>query len=322
MENPAKRRKIERSLGGPIEGLKLNGRERSVSLGGSSKKEEPIMPKLVLPPHGAPGHPAHGDQVIDGSSQGVDRPHYPLESADTRPTRVHARQIVQRSVTDAAPTAPKTSEPISPSQSSPTPKADDNPHPGQVVPPAAVAAANARNQALTSQQAQAQAQDVPVKQLDGKPTALAPASTPVSASPEAMQVPGSLSQQIVKVPSTPPPFNPSATPDSSASYFSASPASSPSPSPQHTSTLSAPSPTLTPKKSDFVSIHNGTTSGELLLNLPYFSCTDWRFSFYDNLFDPEQFILRVKYDVCFSLCATDDITIFDGQPLRNDGFHF
>ena len=271
MENPAKRRKIERSLGGPIEGFKLNGRERSVSLGGSSKKEEPIMPKLVLPPHGAPGHPVHGDQVIDGSSHGVDRPHYPLESADTRPTRIHARQIVQRSVTDAAPTAPKTSEPISPPQSSPTPKADDNLHPGQVVPPAAVAAADARNQALNSQQAQAQAQDVAVKQLNGKPTVSAPASTPhaaVSASPEAIQVPDSLSQQVVKVPSTPPPSNPSATPESSASYFSASPASSPSPSPQHTSTPSTPSPTLTPNRVDFGSIHNGTTSGKLLLGLP------------------------------------------------------
>ena len=271
MENPAKRRKIERSLGGPIEGFKLNGRERSVSLGGSSKKEEPIMPKLVLPPHGAPGHPAHGDQVIDGSSQGVDRPHYPLESADTRPTRVHARQIVQRSVTDATPTAPKTSEPGFPPWSSPNPKADDKSHPGQVVPPAAVAAADARDQALKSEQAQAQAQDVAVKQLDGKPTAPAPASTShtaVSASPEALQVPDSSSQQVVKLPSTPPPPNPSATPESSASYFSASPASLPSPSPQHTSTPSASSPTLTPKQSDFASIHNGTTSGRLLLSLP------------------------------------------------------
>ena len=281
------------------------------------------MPRLVLPPHGAPGHPAHGDQVIDGSSQGVDRPHYPLESADTRPTRVHARQIVQRSVTDAASTAPKTSEPISPPQNSPTPKADGNLPPGQVVPPAAVAAANARNQALKSQQAQAQAQDVAVKQLDVNPAASAPASTPyaaVSASPEAMQVPDSLSQQVVKVPSTPPPSNPSATPESSASYFSASPASSPSPSPQHTSTPSAPTPTLTPKKSDFASIHNGTTSGKLL-RLLYFSCTDRRFSFY-YVFNPEQAILRVKYNICLSLCATDYITIFDGQPLRNDGFHF
>ena len=283
------------------------------------------MPKLVLPPHGAPGHPAHGDQIIDGSSQGVDRPHYPLESADTRPTRVHARQIVQRSVTDAAPTAPKTSDPISPPQTSPNSKADDNVNPGQVVPPAAVAAANARNQALQSQQDQAQAQDVAVKQLDGRPTAPASASTPyaaVSASPEAIKVPDSLSQQVVKVPSTPPPSNPSATPDSSASYFSASPATSPSPSPQHTSTPSAPSPTFTPKPSDFASIHNGTTSGKLLLGLPYSSCTDRRFSFYYNVFNPEQFILRVKYDVCLSLCATDDSTIFNGQPLRNDGFHF
>lgn len=229
------------------------------------------MPKLVLPPHGAPGHPAHGGQVIDGSSQGVDRPHYPLESADTRPTRVHARQVAQRSVTDAAPTAPKTTEAISPPQSSPNPKADDNLHPGQVVPPAAVAAANARNQALTSQQAQAEAQDVAVKQLDSKPTTPASTSTPyaaVSASPEAIKVPDSLSQQVVKVPSTPPPSNPSATPESSASYFSASPASSPSPSQQHTPASSAPSPTLTPKQSDFASIHNGTTSGKLVIDLP------------------------------------------------------
>ena len=229
------------------------------------------MPKLVLPPHGAPGHPAHGDQVVDGSSQGVDRPHYPLESADTRSTRVHAREVVQRSVTDAAPTAPRTSEAISSQQSSPNLKADDNMYPGQVEPPAAVAAANARNQALQSEQAQAEGQDVAVKQLNGKPTAPASASTPypaVSASPEAVKVPDSSSQQVVKVPSTPPPSNPSATSESSASYFSVSPASSPSPSPQHTLTPSAPSPTLTPKQSDFASIHNSTTSGKLIIDLP------------------------------------------------------
>ena len=276
MEHPAKRRRIERGPSGPVEGFNFNsGRERSGSLGGSSKKEEPIVPKLVLPPHGAPGHPAHGDQAIDGSSQGVDRPHYPLEFADPRPTRVHARQIVQPSVTDAAPTAPKISEPIPPLRSTPTSKANDSWYPGQVVPPAAVAAADARNQALESQRAQAQAQapDVAVKQLDVIPSAPAPASTihaAVSATPEAMQVPDSLSQQIVKVPSTPPPSNPSPTPESSASYFSASPALSPSPSPQHTSTPSTPSPTITPNKTDSTSLHNGTTSGKHSLDLSDF----------------------------------------------------
>ena len=271
MEHPSKRRRIERSLGGPDEGFNLNnGRERSVSLGGSSKNEEPIMPKLVLPPHGAPGHPAHGDQAIDGSSQGVDRPHYPLELADPRPTRFHARQIVPASVTDAAPTTYKTSETIAPSQATPTSKADDNWNPGQVVPPAAVAAADARNQALESQQAQAQSQDVAVKQLDAIPPASAPASSTfaaISASPEAMQVPNSSSQQVVKAPSTPPPSNPSPTSESSASYFSPSPASSPSPSTQHISTSSAPSTTFTPNIHDFTSTRNGTMSCELLFYL-------------------------------------------------------
>lgn len=276
MEHPSKRRRIERSLGGPDEGFNLNnGRERSVSLGGSSKNEEPIMPKLVLPPHGAPGHPAHGDQTIDGSSQGVDRPHYPLELADPRPTRFHARQIVPPSVTDAAPTTYKTSETIPPSKATPTSKADDNWNPGQVVPPAAVAAADARNQALESQQAQAQAQDVAVKQLDAIPPASAPASSTfaaVSASPEAMQVPNSSSQQVVKAPSTPPPSNPSPTSESSASYFSPSPASSSSPSTQLSSTSSAPSTTFTPNKHDSTSIRNGTMSCELLFYLsPSFS---------------------------------------------------
>lgn len=210
------------------------------------------MPKLVLPPHGAPGHPAHGDQAIDASSQGFDHPHYPLESADTKPTRVHARQIVQ-------PSAPKISEAISNPSGTPTS------YPGQVVPPAAVAAANARNQALESQQAQAGA--VAVKQLDAIPQAPAPATAnhaAASASPNAMQVPDSSSQQIVKAPSTPAPSNPSPTPESSASYFSASPASSPSPSLQQISSPSAPSPTFIPNKNDFATNHNGTTSGKLL----------------------------------------------------------
>ena len=262
-------------MGGPDEGFNFNnGRERSVSLGGSSKNEEPIMPKLVLPPHGAPGHPAHGDQAIDGTSQGIVRPHYPLESADARPTRVHARQIVQPSVTDTAPTAHRTSEAMPPSKVTPTSKADDNSYPGQVVPPAAVAAADARNQALESQQAQTQAQaqalDVAVKQLDAIPPA--PASTPsshaaVSTSLEAMQVPNSSSQQVIKAPSTPSPYSSSPTPESSASYFSASPASSPSPSSQHVSTPPAPSPTFTPNKHEFTTNRNGTMSSELLFEV-------------------------------------------------------
>lgn len=211
------------------------------------------MPKLVLPPHGAPGHPAHGDQAVGASSQGVDRPHYPLESADTKPTRVHARQIVQPS----EPTVPNTGEAMSYPSGNPT----SNPYPGQVVPPAGVAAADARNQALESQQAQAQA--VAVKQLDAIPQAPAPAPAThaaASASSNAMKVPNSSSQQIVKAPSTPPPSNPSPTPESSASYFSASPASSPSPSPQLTSSPSAPSPTFTPNKHEFATNHNGTMS--------------------------------------------------------------
>lgn len=222
------------------------------------------MPKLVLPPHGAPGHPAHGEQAIDAFSQGVDRPHYPLESADGKPTRVHARQIVQPSATDVAssggtanlseptePTAPKTNE----ASSTPTS------YPGQVVPPAAVAAANARNQALESQQAQAQS--VAVKQLDAVPQAPASASAThaaASASPNVVQVPDSSSQQIVKAPATPPPSNPSPTSGSSASYFSASPASSPSPSSQHISISSAPSPTSTSNKHEFATNLNGTLS--------------------------------------------------------------
>ena len=279
MEYPFKRRRIERSLRGSIEGFNLNnGRERSVSLGGSSKNEKPIMPKLVLPPHGAPGHPVHGDQTIDDSSQGVDRPHYPLEFADTRPTRVHAREIVQPSVTDAAPIEHKSSEAIPPQRDTPTSKVDDNSYPGQVVPPAAVAAANARNQALESQQAQAQAQahdeDIPVKQLDAILSAPAPAAAThaaASASPKPMQVPDSLSQQVVKAPSTPPPSNPSPTLESSASYFSASPASSssssPGPSPQYISTPPAPSPTFTPNKHESATNYNGTMSCKLLFDL-------------------------------------------------------
>ena len=225
------------------------------------------MPKLVLPPHGAPGHPAHGDQAIDAPSQGVNRPHYPLESVGTKPMRVHARQIVQQST---EPTAPKTSEAIpSPSGNPPSTK-EDSSYPGEVVPPAAVAAADARNQALASQQAQA----VDVKQLDAIPQA--PASTPathsaISTNPNANTIPDSSSQQIVKAPSTPPPSNPSPTPQSSASYFSASPASSPSPSLQRSSSSYNPSPTLASNTHEFSASHNGTTSGKLLFHLSHLS---------------------------------------------------
>ena len=215
------------------------------------------MPKLVLPPHGAPGHPAHGGVDMDASSHGVDRPHYPLDSADTKPTRVHARQLVQPSPTE--PAAPKTSETMSNLNGNPTP------YPGQVVPPAAVAAADARNEALETQQAQAQA--VAVKQLDVVPQAPAPSPAThaaASASQNAMQSPNSSSQQIVKSPSTPPPSNPSPNPESSASYFSASPASSPSPSSQHVSSPSAPSPTFA--SNILATNHNGTISGKLLFD--------------------------------------------------------
>lgn len=215
------------------------------------------MPKLVLPPHGAPGHPTHGGVAIDTSSHGVDRPHYPMESADTKPTRVHARQIVQPSPTE--PTAPKTSEAMSDPDDSPTPS------PGQVVPPAAVAAANARNQALETQQAEAQAQAVAVKQLDVVPKAPTPLPANHAAAnviPNAIQAQDSSSQQIVKAPSTPLPPSPSPTPESSASYFSASPASSPSPSPQPISSPSTPSPTFTPNKFAPTN-HNSTMSGKL-----------------------------------------------------------
>ena len=317
MEHPSKRRRIERNLGALVEGFRLNsGRERSISLGGSSKNEKPMIPKLVLPPHGAPGHPAHGDQVIDGPSQGVDRPHYPLESADTRPTRVHARQIVQPPVTDAAPIAHQTSESTPPPKSTPAPKADENTYPGQVVPPAAVAAADARNQALESQQAQAQDQPVAIKQLDAIPPA--PAPTPAthaaaSTSPEAIQLADSSSQQVVKAPSTPPPPNPSPTSESSASYFSISPASSPSPSPQHISTPSAPSPTFAPNKYELATNFNGTTSGKLLVDLSHsFSWSDRCPSSYYNILKTEYSKFRIKHHVSVLYRATNDVAIFSG----------
>ena len=221
------------------------------------------MPKLVLPPHGAPGHPAHGDQSIDASRQDVDRPHYPLESADTKPTRVHARQIGQSSIESAA---PKTSDAMSYWSGTPTSTADDNSYPGQVEPPAGIAAEEARNQALESQQAQA----VAVKQLDAIPNAAAHASADratASASLNALNLADSSSQQIVKAPSTPSSSNPTPTLESYTSYFSASPASSSSPGPQHKSISSAPSPTFTTNKQDAATTNfNGTLSGKILFN--------------------------------------------------------
>ena len=102
-----------------------------------------------------------------------------------------------------------------------------NSNPGSVVPPAAIAASQARDQARQTQEAIA-------KQLNVVPQAPANSAQPTSQavavpsvasqSPLAVNSPESRSQQVLSSPPTPLPATPPPSASTSASYFSSSPA--------------------------------------------------------------------------------------------------
>ena len=265
MYHPFKRRKVELDVDQFDDPAGRYGfqksRERARSLGQSSKKEMPNLPKIVLPPY--------EDQAFDVlkySHQEVQSLH---DLSENQPSELRRRQLVPTPVYNAVqPTAkPITTmvavdisdgknvishvvEPMSTagtvnvpgegevnvtdtstppahaSNSASTPNIN-NFVPGSVVPPAAVQASSARTAALQTQEAIA-------NELDSVPQSAAPSATPghvAAASQSPMIIPESSSQQVLSSPSTPLPSTPKSSTGSSSSYFSSTPSPSPTPNP-------------------------------------------------------------------------------------------
>ena len=250
MEHPSKRRRVER----PIDNYAtVKDVQEEIELSLSEQDGIRGVPKLVLPPS--------GDKAFDiasSSRQEADPPFEPLDLSRLPVPKLEHRQVlapvdsvagqatgvvggatppVASAVNGATNGAVKVAS--SPSQppvnnaasSEPTPT-----HPGYVQPPAAVAAQDARNSALASEQAQAKEDDRLPPPPASSPTANeAPnpavgASTPAAQNSMSIQVPGSglsSEQQVLSSPPTPLPATPeaSANPSTSSSYFSSSPAS-------------------------------------------------------------------------------------------------
>ena len=253
------------------------------------------IPKLVLPAHHAFG--IHGV-----SRQKIQHVHDPPASSEPAPTKVHARQLVG---TQAAPDTASTVLAIAIDNGQGTvselevpmasqsifipgygeltmtnnglmPTITATSEPNSVIPSAAIAASQARNQALQTQEAIAKQLNVvpqapsPASQ---QPSTTAPAPAPsgttvpqqtgASQSPLAVTTPESRSQQVLSPPPTPVPATPQSSAGSS-SYFSSPSASlsNASPSP-HTSNPATTSPVLSPNTSA-----NSTSSGksEVCLN--------------------------------------------------------
>ena len=285
MYHPFKRRKVERD----VEHFDYpsgrygfqQGRERARTLGQSSKKEMPNLPKIVLP--------FPEDQTSDTLKpprQEVQSLHDSSEASANQPTELRRRQLIPAPVRNAVQATAKpvttmvavdisngnkivshvvepmsaggivnvpgvgevnvtdTSTPPAPaSNSANTPNVNDF-IPGSVVPPAAIQASSARSAALQSQQAIAN-QLYAVSQ--SATTSAIPEGRRGSASSQGpMNLPESSSQQVLSSPSTPLPSTTQFS-TTSSSYFS----STPSPSP----TSNPPANTLSPSS-------NSTTSGQ------------------------------------------------------------
>jgi len=142
----------------------------------------------------------------------------------------------------------------------PTPASKVGPNPGNVTPPAAVAASEAREQAIQSQQSQAIAHEYAAILQAPASSATPENRAAASQSPMAVLVSGS-SQQVLSSPSTPIPSVPQSSSSPSASYFSSSPVSAVASS---TSSIilnsPTPSPTLSPNVSQMPSSSNSSTS--------------------------------------------------------------
>lgn len=302
----SKRRKIEK-----IEGLSAaehelgTGGDRPESLG--DEREILIMPKLVLP---APG-----------ARQRVQQIHEPTTSNQEAPTKVHARQLfptqvnnVAQPVADSASTVlaiaidngqgivseidvPMASKSVwipgygeltmTNGAKSPTVTASEiTPsntvfNPGAVTPLPAVAASQARAQALQTQEAIAKQLNV-IPQAPGNvsptPSSALPVQTSLASesshSPTAehatsnqasiaISVPESRSQQVLSSPPTPNPATPQSSASSAASYFSSSPASLPSPASSHTTNAPTLPQLPNTNNSQLPASNNSTVSGKI-----------------------------------------------------------
>lgn len=300
--HPSKRRKVEFSEDSITEDHGNNkGRERSGSLG--NRREKADLAKLVLPAHHAFG--VHG-----APRQKVQHLHDSPEVSEAKDPKIQARQLGGTQVTKVAQPPPEStvlaiaidngqgtvSELDVPMASKsvyiqgygeltmandgtkPTITAtlDNNSNnqrstPGAVVPPPAVAASQARNQALQTQEAIAHqlnvapqapssaSQELPSTALEPSTSIPAPATAAMQ-SPLVANTPGSRSQQVLSTPPTPIPATPKTSAASSASYFSSEPASITQASPSVSNT-SPTSQANAPNNSPPTASNNSTSIG-------------------------------------------------------------
>ena len=300
---PSKRRKVEDAEDQATEvNCELKVRKRAGSL--RDRRDKQPIPKLVLPAHHAFG--VHGV-----ARREVQHLHGSRESGQAEPTKVQARQLTDTITqsADAASTVlaiaiddgqgvvseidvPMASKSvyisgygeltIANGATVPTVTAPAVNHPGSVqfnpaavTPPPAVAASQARNQALQTQEAIAKQLNVvpqaPSSAASAPSSAAEAQHTAASQSPMAVNTPGSRSQQILSSPPTPNPTTPQPSGSSLASYFSSSPASLPASSLAPTS---SPSPSVPPNtiNSQPPASHNSTISCKASIRIQRSAC--------------------------------------------------
>ena len=323
-EHPPKRRKVERGSDHVARDHGLyESRERAGSFG--DRREKLAIPKLVLPAHHAFGvHGASRQKVQHShepqkSSQPMPTKIHPRQllgtqvSSVVQPAPETASTVLAIAVDNGQGVVSELEVPMT-SKSvyiqgygeltmandgvTPTITAasGNNPSnlvssPGAVTPPPAVAASQARDEALATQQAVAKQLNVvpqapspaPQESATAGPapsqTAPAPSSTVTpqqtgaSQSPLALNTPGSRSQQVLSSPSTPVPETPQSSAGSSSSYFSSSPVSTTNSSPSRTQNP-AISQTLSPNNSQLPATSNYTLSGKISkISLLLWSCS-------------------------------------------------
>lgn len=317
-EHPSKRRRVERTEDRPNihHGLHRR-RERGGSLG--DRREHSHIPKLVLPTpedritsdFGSPRQQTQGlreqAKIIQREPTRLQPRNYVPSGANNRQSPPQAASTVLANAIENGhgvvsemnvPVESKSvwlpgygmltmnnagNTPTTITQSGSNPGDFDSNNPARVTPPPAVAASQARNQALQTQEAIAkQLNVVPQGPSSAEPAQRAAASQ----SPMAANNPESLSQQILSLPPTPIPTTPQSSADLSASsYFSPSPASmsastlpqpstsSSSPFQSTTSSIPTPSSALILETSQLPSTLTSISSGNCLFDL-FITCVN------------------------------------------------
>ena len=295
--NPSKRRKVEHEDDPIIRDSVFNdkGRKRAGSL--AERREKIPVPKLVLPAHHAFG--VHG-----ASRQKSQHVHESQQSSEAAPQKIQPRQIVGTQASNSDQAAPENASTVlaiaidngqgivsetevpmgsksvyipgygelTMASDGHMPTITANSNPGAVTPPPAVAASQARNQALQTQEAIAKQLNV-VPQAPSNTVPSQPSPTPMQ-SPSAVSTPESRSQQVLSSPTTPVPATPQPSAGSSAgssSYFSSSPASTSNSSPPQTSNPSTTSPFPTLSDSQLTASSNSTLSGKTSITQEIFN---------------------------------------------------